>query len=358
MHQDNSHTHQHDSTAQNLTGLAIGRGEFPDAGVGRSSPLPYPPSEKGAASADWISTANPSIQRTQHKSPSAASVAMGQNTSWPPDNNVLQPHANASNDGAWFSTIGAQRGASMTSSGKPEVLSHDQQYGGMPPVFTEMFRIQQDRPGTALLLSGTHEVPPRDQRVASMTSPRKPEVLPMDQLCAMREAMMAKAMAAMAQLEEQAVSLLEVQEVQVHGRHAYGQVDASVSQREGAGRSQRESMGVMSPQTSRGRGTALAGRHELQRSPVVDMNATHVKTCHVGEVGAVSEDADFSDDEPEIPRGNGDESQVDDLSFMDRVDSFTGTNKNAVAMCNQSPVIAEVDRRLESFAEVMQDTVH
>ena len=104
MHQDNSHTHQHDSTAQNLTGLAIGRGEFPDAGVGRSSPLPYPPSEKGAASADWISTANPSIQRTQHKSPSAASVAMGQNTSWPPDNNVLQPHANASNDGAWFST--------------------------------------------------------------------------------------------------------------------------------------------------------------------------------------------------------------------------------------------------------------
>ena len=105
MHQDNSHTHRHDSTAQNLTGLAIGRGEFPDAGVGRSSPLPYPPSEKGAASADWISTANPSIQRTQHKSPSAASVAMGQNTSWPPDNNVLQPHANASNDGAWFSTI-------------------------------------------------------------------------------------------------------------------------------------------------------------------------------------------------------------------------------------------------------------
>ena len=105
MHQDNSHTHQHDSTAQNLTGLAIGRGEFPDAGVGRSSPLPYPPSEKGAASADWISTANPSIQRTQHKSPSAASVAMGQNTSWPPDNNVLQPHANASNDGAWFSTF-------------------------------------------------------------------------------------------------------------------------------------------------------------------------------------------------------------------------------------------------------------
>ena len=176
MHQDNSHTHQHDSTAQNLTGLAIGRGEFPDAGVGRSSPLPYPPSEKGAASADWISTANPSIQRTQHKSPSAASVAMGQNTSWPPDNNVLQPHANASNDGAWFSTIGAQRGASMTSSGKPEVLSHDQQYGGMPPVFTEMFRIQQDRPGTALLLSGTHEVPPRDQREASMTSSGKPEV--------------------------------------------------------------------------------------------------------------------------------------------------------------------------------------
>ena len=44
---------------------------------------------------------------------------------------------------------------------------------------------------------------------------------------------MAKAMAAMAQLDEQAVSLLEVQEIQVHVRHAYGQVDASVSQIEG-----------------------------------------------------------------------------------------------------------------------------
>ncbi len=161
MHQNNSHADQHDSTVPSLTGLAIGRGALPDAGVGRSSPLPNPLSEKGAASADRVNTANSSTSRTQLKGPSAALVATGRNTSWPPDN-VPTSHAIVSNKGAWFSTFGAQRGAyllspgrhkapphnqigaSMTSSGKPEVLSHSQQHGGTPSASAETLRLQRD----------------------------------------------------------------------------------------------------------------------------------------------------------------------------------------------------------------------
>jgi len=60
------------SRVSDLAGLAIGGGLLPDAGVGMSSPLPYPRHEKGASSVGQPPTVNKGKIDAQHKSLSAA----------------------------------------------------------------------------------------------------------------------------------------------------------------------------------------------------------------------------------------------------------------------------------------------
>ena len=71
----------------NLTDSALS--ECHNRVVGMSTPLPYPRNEKGTASVGQAYTANPSAQRTQHKSSSVESATREQNTSTPPD--TVQP---------------------------------------------------------------------------------------------------------------------------------------------------------------------------------------------------------------------------------------------------------------------------
>jgi hypothetical protein len=92
--------------------------------------------------------------------------------------------------------------------------------------------------------------------------------------------------------------------------------------------------------------------HERQRDNVEDQDATHVKTRPDGGSG-FREVADDSDDEPEIPRGNDNVSQTDNLSFMDRADLFDDRRRDAVAVPDHSTVMAEVDRRFGTFAEIV-----
>ncbi len=112
---DTNNTDKSNSQTLNLTDLALGEGHYPDAGVGMSTPLPYPRNEKGTASVGQAYTANPSAQRTQHKSSSVESATREQNTSTPPDT-VQPPPRNITeyepgqehyieHYGAWSSTL-------------------------------------------------------------------------------------------------------------------------------------------------------------------------------------------------------------------------------------------------------------
>jgi len=73
------------SQASDLTDLELGGGLSPDASVGTSNPLPYPPHEEGALSVGPSSTVNQGILNAQHESSRAASSAREQNTSSPLD---------------------------------------------------------------------------------------------------------------------------------------------------------------------------------------------------------------------------------------------------------------------------------
>ncbi len=218
----NSNKDDHRSHKSNLTDLAFGGGSTPGEGVGMSSPLPNPLTEMGAAGTRPSSTANSNMQRVQPKSSSVRPTTKEQNTSWPPDNVQPPPHNMTEQGhghyGAWFSTFGAQRGASLLSSGRQEAPPHNYR-------------------GASMTSSGKPEVPSRDQ----------PDVAGM-----IKEARMArtKEMAVMAQRGEQAVSLVDIRENQARGRPDSGQVSVSSSQGS-PGRSQREPTWVMSPQAPR-----------------------------------------------------------------------------------------------------------
>ena len=86
--EDISDNERSNPSTQNPTNFALGEGQTQS--VGMSTPLPYPPHGKEAASEGESSTANSETSSFQHKSPSVAQQATGQNMSQPPD--TVQPH--------------------------------------------------------------------------------------------------------------------------------------------------------------------------------------------------------------------------------------------------------------------------
>ena len=177
-----------------------------------STPLPNPPHEKVAVEVGVAHFANPGVPHLQLKSPSADRPAMGHNTSQLPD--IEQPPRVVADTepgqgivqyeqyGAWSSSTGAQRGAPLLSSGRPEApphnhqgaaatLSADQRYGGKPSVFTEMCRMRQDHLWASMMLQGKAEVPSCNQPKVTQAT---------------RESLMAKARTAKARLVERVVS--------------------------------------------------------------------------------------------------------------------------------------------------------
>ena len=131
---NNHNKDDHRAHNSNLTDLALGGGSTPGEGVGMSTPLPNPRHEKGTLNEVTALVANSNMQHVQPKSSSVPNTKE-QNTSWPPDNVQPLPHNMTEQGhghyGAWFSTFGAQRGASLLSSGRQEAPPHNRRGASM-----------------------------------------------------------------------------------------------------------------------------------------------------------------------------------------------------------------------------------